>query len=508
MSLEIKELTKTLLDAFSAPDVLGLPNAIMASKGGFDKYVELVGGDLETDYLQHIFQYFEADRAGKKQDYTPASLGRLVGRWSADPEHSGQVIYDCCAGSGALSIQAWAENPNAVFIAEELDERVIPFLLFNYALRNINGYVINGDVLGQTIANSWRLRRGVRFSEIEECSVSLPEIDCAVSNPPFNIPWNPSGGLFDDRFQGKEPPASNANYAFILHALSKVKERAAFILPAGALSQSNEQHIREYLVSTGVLRSVIVLPPKMFESTDIGTCILLFDKSYTEPQITFIDAREIGAKKIREQRGTGGASHEARVYKKEMVVLSDETISEIMKAIALEENKPGFCATVGLEPVKANDFILAPSRYIEFADNFKPARSFDDIAKDINRCIRDKNVLQLTINETIARDTGLAVLCELMTRGNKMADDMNNMPVYKNLGIQIEKAKYIRLTKNKNEITFANISKECVSHILNMILPMYSQHIFYLNERENEYLAEMRDALLPKLMSGEISVGD
>lgn len=32
------------------------------------------------------------------------------------------------------------------------------------------------------------------------------------------------------------------------------------------------------------------------------------------------------------------------------------------------------------------------------------------------------------------------------------------------------------------------------------------QHIFYLNEEENRYLAELRDALLPELMSGKIDV--
>jgi hypothetical protein len=35
---------------------------------------------------------------------------------------------------------------------------------------------------------------------------------------------------------------------------------------------------------------------------------------------------------------------------------------------------------------------------------------------------------------------------------------------------------------------------------------MWSQHIYYLNNEENRLLAEFRDALLPKLMSGEISV--
>lgn len=39
-----------------------------------------------------------------------------------------------------------------------------------------------------------------------------------------------------------------------------------------------------------------------------------------------------------------------------------------------------------------------------------------------------------------------------------------------------------------------------------LILNNWKQHIFYLNQEENRYLAELRDALLPELMSGKIEV--
>ncbi|MEG2344196.1 MAG: hypothetical protein RSB52_08550 [Acidaminococcaceae bacterium] len=43
-----------------------------------------------------------------------------------------------------------------------------------------------------------------------------------------------------------------------------------------------------------------------------------------------------------------------------------------------------------------------------------------------------------------------------------------------------------------------------VSPILMMIFQAYKQHVYHLNQDENRYLAELRDALLPDLMSGEI----
>ena len=40
------------------------------------------------------------------------------------------------------------------------------------------------------------------------------------------------------------------------------------------------------------------------------------------------------------------------------------------------------------------------------------------------------------------------------------------------------------------------------------ILQMWKQHIMYLNNEENRYLIELRDALLPDLMSGKINLND
>ena len=41
-----------------------------------------------------------------------------------------------------------------------------------------------------------------------------------------------------------------------------------------------------------------------------------------------------------------------------------------------------------------------------------------------------------------------------------------------------------------------------------LIFNMWKQHIYYLNIEENRYLVELRDALLPELMSGKIDVSE
>ena len=124
-------------------------------------YVDMMGKNLHTDELQKIFQYYYADRKEKCQDYTPKSIAKLC---ATATETGGSVVYDLCAGSGALTIQKWVQSPNKTFICEELDGRVIPLLLFNMAVRNMDGYVLNRNALTLEFENGYKLSPGSEFS--------------------------------------------------------------------------------------------------------------------------------------------------------------------------------------------------------------------------------------------------------------------------------------------------------------------------------------------------------
>lgn len=56
----------------------------------------------------------------------------------------------------------------------------------------------------------------------------------------------------------------------------------------------------------------------------------------------------------------------------------------------------------------------------------------------------------------------------------------------------------------KTEIVIPN--REIMDKFTNLVSPMFNK--IWSNEEENEKLAALRDALLPKLMSGEIDVED
>lgn len=501
--MELSVLKNKIWDIFHVQndDLFSAVMNATSDENVMSAYCELVNKDLRTDELQKIFQYYYADRKEKMQDYTPASIAKLC---AAETETDGNVVYDLCAGSGALTIQKWAKNPNKTFICEELDDRVIPLLLFNMAVRNMNGYVIHRNALTLETSECFQLASGNRFSKITKIDTPPDfQADEVVSNPPYNIKWDaPEPLLADGRFSEKPiPPSSNADFAFVLTAIHRMKAdgRCAFILPCGCLSSSAELEIREYLVSAGLVERVIAMPGKMFESTSIPTCILVFSRG--NKTVKLYDCRNKVEQKKREQNGQfGGASHENRTYHKTVNVLPDALIGELCvecKEIA------GFSREVEISEIAEQGFILTPSRYIGIEVQEEKHRPYSDIMDDINRIARERSVIKITCNETFAKQIGLYEVAQL--EDGKSDADLNK--TFELLGGHYESRRYLTLTKSK-EFKVENQDKEIWSSLINFFLPMWKQHIFYLNQEENRLLAELRDAMLPELMSGKLSVGD
>lgn len=333
-----------------------------------------------------------------------------------------------------------------------------------------------------------------------------------ISNPPYNMKWIlPPFAQIQKRFIDCEiPPESNANYAFILTALSLVDNKAVFLLPCGVLTTNNKQEkeIRKYLVNKNLIEAVITCPDKMFEATSIPTCILVFNKHKQTTDIAMIDMRQQYTVEHREQKGQfGGASHERRTYVKKVKTFSSDDMQKALNAITEKQDIPEFAKTVSQQTIIQNDYILTPVRYLSFEEIEYIHREYKDIVADLNRTIADKNVLKLTVNETIAKSLGLYEFGMMQKQARENAKEMNK-GVGKLIGCEIIADDYISLTKNKNEIKFENNSKDKLSTIFLSILQMYKQHIIYLNDEENRYLAELRDALLPDLMSGKLSIDE
>lgn len=171
--MELKELTDKTLELFGVTSPEQLGSALLAACKDPEKlsaFRELVGDDLSIDWMQKIYQYYLADREEKKQDYTPASLAQFMGLLAGSSER----IVDMCAGSGALIIQKWVQNPEIRFTAIEYDENVIPFLIFNMVFRNIRCRVFHMNALtDDPPISAWDIMKGEEYGYISDIKSSL-----------------------------------------------------------------------------------------------------------------------------------------------------------------------------------------------------------------------------------------------------------------------------------------------------------------------------------------------
>lgn len=165
--MELKELlcrTTTLFKVDNLDDLgQALMNCVLSNNNTtYQAFADMVDGDLSVDWLQMIYQYYMADRENLKQDYTPKCLAELLAKYAQTNDTN--KIIDICAGSGALTIQQWNLNKNIIAECQEVDKNVIPYLLFNIALRNIQGNVCHKDVLLNKVFETYILTRGDKFA--------------------------------------------------------------------------------------------------------------------------------------------------------------------------------------------------------------------------------------------------------------------------------------------------------------------------------------------------------
>ena len=272
-----------------------------------------------------------------------------------------------------------------------------------------------------------------------------------VSNPPYNMKWTlPPEEATSFRFSQCEiPPENNANFAFILTGLAKVSGRAVFLLPNGVLTTANakELAIKKYLIDSGLISAVVALPEKMFESTSIPVCLVVFDKQNTASNVVFVDLRQQCETEERKQRGQyGNASHTNRTYVKKVAVISDVIRDQVVRLLDERGDMPTFAALVSCSDIAANGYNLSPSCYISDDTERVKHRNLEDIVEDLNRIVTLRNILKLVMNVTIAERMGFSELAELQKKSNECTAELQGF-VEKITGKRLVESDYFTLTK-------------------------------------------------------------
>lgn len=123
---------------------------------------------VKEDIFKDYFEEYAAEHKSNKQDMTPTNVAKLVAQLTKCESESigydrksGWTAYDPTAGTGSLIIQKWNEDRLKVlpweykpcdylYLAEELSDVAIPYLIHNLAFRGMNAVVIHGDTIEKT----------------------------------------------------------------------------------------------------------------------------------------------------------------------------------------------------------------------------------------------------------------------------------------------------------------------------------------------------------------------
>ncbi|NDC89748.1 MAG: SAM-dependent DNA methyltransferase, partial [Bacteroidetes bacterium] len=230
--------------------------------------------------------------------------------------------------------------------------------------------------------------------------------DYTLVNPPFNIKsWGQESLLDDPRWIYGVPPKGNANYAWILHMVSKLSENgvAGFVLANGSMSstQSGEGDIRRAMIEGDVVDCMIALPGQLFYSTQIPACLWFLAKNKKnggfrnrEKEILFIDARKLGVMVDRTRRE-----------------FTDEDIAKISDTYHRwregrdYEDVPGFCKSAGIEEIKGHGYVLTPGRYVGAAaaedDGVAFEERFASLKEELEEHFALSDELTTTIRERL-----------------------------------------------------------------------------------------------------------
>ena len=348
------------------------PNVIKKVVDEINKISHKIFGE-EKDLIGRVYEYFLKSFAvnATKEDgefYTPHDIVELI---AAFIEPFDGTLYDPCCGSGGMFVQCAkyvemkkGDIKSVNVYGQESDPATYRLAKMNLAVRGISHHL--GEKNASTFTKD--MHKGLVF-------------DYIMANPPFNLKkWYDESLSNDSRWADYElPPESNANYAWILHMLSKLKAAkgvAGFLLANGALGDTDAINIRKKLIQNDKVEAIIVLPRELFYTTDISVTLWILNQNKKggvwhgrnlrkrENEILFMDLRQWTENAVKNEQ------KKKVELSKEQVQKAAEIYFKWQEEGTDGENyaEPELYRSVGIKELEENNFSLVPSRYIEFVD--------------------------------------------------------------------------------------------------------------------------------------------
>lgn len=328
----------------------------------------------EKDLIGRVYEYFLKEfavNATKEEGefYTPHDVVQLM---AAMIEPYDGTLYDPACGSGGMFIQSAelvkSKQGNIASVnvyGQEKEAATYRLAKMNLALRGISHHL--GNMSDSSFTND--LHKGLYF-------------DYIMANPPFNLK-----GWYNDNLKNDArwtdygiPPASNANYAWILHMLSHLKPAdgvAGFLLANGALNDSDTLEIRKKLLENDKVEAIIVLPRELFITTDISVTLWILNQNKKgghyherklrnrEQEILFMDLRQ-----WKENQVKGESKKKVRLAKEQIEQAAGIYHTWQQEGTdGMSYELPELYRSVHISEIKAKGWALTPSKYIEFVDH-------------------------------------------------------------------------------------------------------------------------------------------
>lgn len=320
--------------------------------------VNLIGNikfeeDNENDVLGRVYEYFlgrfaQQEGKGGGEFFTPESVVKLLVEM-IQPLHG--RVFDPCCGSGGMFVQSMrfvlahaGKKGDISVYGQESNPTTLRLCKMNLAIRGIEADIR----LGNSYTDD-------QFKDLRA--------DYILANPPFNDSiWGADRVSDDVRWKYGVAPNSNANYAWIQHFiyhLEPTRGVAGFVMANGSMTTSNtaEYEIRKKIIEDNLVDCMVALPTQLFYTTGIPACLWFIRKGRKTKETLFIDARKMGVMVDRTHRE-----------------FTDEEIQKIAQTYHNWRNKDGyedikgFCASVPMEVIIQNDYVLAPGRYVGIED--------------------------------------------------------------------------------------------------------------------------------------------
>ena len=248
--------------------------ALINAFNGLSLSPDVVPHDVLGQAYEYLLKNF-ADESGKKagEFFTPRQVVRLIIR-ILDPQ-PGESIYDPAAGSGGMLVETintvrsrGGDTRTLRLYGQEVNLTTAAIARMNMFLHEIEDFkIVRGDTL--------------RSPGLRNPDGTISQFDVVVANPPFSLSnWGADLWAGDARSFCGVPPAKNGDFAWVQHMVSSMNEgsgRVGVVMPHGVLFRGGaEARIRQCLIESDRLESVVSLPTNLFYNTTIPACVLVF----------------------------------------------------------------------------------------------------------------------------------------------------------------------------------------------------------------------------------------